>query len=161
MANFETAVDKTLVSEGGSKFTDDPDDGGGATKYGISQRSFPDEDIRNLTEARAKEIYKEHYWDKVRGDDITSQIIAEAIFDTAVNMGVRTGSKLAQRCLKIEPDDGRIGPQSLGVINVADETMFLATFALKKIERYARICTRDASQKKYLLGWINRTLKGA
>lgn len=56
-------------------------------KYGISQRSYPNVDIRNLTEQQAKAIYKRDYWDKVKADDINSQVIAENIFDTAVNMG--------------------------------------------------------------------------
>ncbi len=58
MSDFDTAVTKTLIHEGGSRVTDDPDDRGGLTRYGISQRSYPDLDIRNLTEDQAKEVYK-------------------------------------------------------------------------------------------------------
>jgi len=158
MADFNQAISKTLVHEGGSKFTDDANDHGGATKYGISQRSYPDVDIKNLTEGQAKDIYQRDYWNRVRGDDIHSQIIAENIFDTCVNMGVKSGSKLAQLSMGIEPADGIIGSQSLRVINSADEKLFSAKFALEKMQRYADICTADSSQKKYLLGWLNRTL---
>ena len=158
MADFNTAIIKTLVHEGGDTFTNDTTDRGGATKYGISEKAYPDLDIRNLTEDEAKAIYKQNYWDRVRGDDIQSQMIAETIFDVCVNMGVVGGSKLAQKTLKIEPADGIIGPQSLAVINAADEDLFVAKFALAKIQRYTEICRADESQKKYLLGWLNRTL---
>jgi len=158
MANFDLAIDKTLAHEGGSTLTNDANDRGGATKYGISQKSYPDVDIPGLTETQAKEIYQRDYWDRVRADDIHSQTIAENIFDTCVNMGVRSGSRLAQSALNIDPADGIIGSQSLQIINAADEKLFSAKFALAKMQRYADICTADSSQKKYLLGWLNRTL---
>ena len=160
MGNFDKAIVKTLAKEGGSRFTDDPVDRGGATKYGISQRSYPHLDIRNLTEQQAREIYKRDYWDRVRGDEITSGTIAENIFDTCVNMGVRTGSRLAQLALDIEPADGIIGSQSLAVINQTDEELFISNYTIAKIARYAHICNKDRSQSKFLLGWLNRALGG-
>ena len=161
MADFNKAIVTTLAREGGSKFTDDTNDRGGATKYGISQRSYPNIDIRNLSERDARTIYKRDYWDRLRGDEITSQVIAEQLFDTCVNIGVKTGSRLAQSVLGIQPADGVIGSASLASINKADPMMFVASFTLAKIARYAYICNRDKSQSKYLLGWINRTLGGA
>ena len=158
MADFSLAIKKTLQHEGGDTFTNDTLDHGGATKFGISQKAYPDVDIRNLTERQAKEIYRHDYWDKVKGNDIHAQIIAETIFDVSVNMGVQVGSKLAQQTLMINPADGIIGPQSLAVINSANEDLFIAKFALAKIQRYTEIVAADSSQKKYLLGWLNRTL---
>lgn len=161
MASFEQAIVKTLAHEGGAKFTDDPNDGGGATKYGISKRAYPHLDIRNLSEFQAREIYKRDYWDRVRGDDITSQLIAENVFDTCVNMGVRTGSRLAQIALGIVPADGIIGSESLARINSTDEKAFLAAYTIAKVARYTHICNRDRTQQRFLLGWINRALGGA
>jgi lysozyme family protein len=161
MAKFEEAILKTLANEGGAKYTEDPADRGGATKYGISQRAYPQLDIRNLTEAQARDIYKRDYWDRVRGDDIVSQAIAENIFDTCVNMGVRTGSRLAQLALGLKPADGVIGSQTLAKINATDETLFLAAYTIAKVARYAHLCNRDRNQQRYLLGWINRALGGA
>lgn len=158
MADFNPAISKTLQHEGGDKFTDDTLDHGGATKFGISQKAYPKLDIRNLSEDQAKDIYRRDYWNRVKGDDIQSQLVAETIFDVCVNMGVSGGSKLAQKTLAIEPADGIIGPQSLAVINAADEDLFIAKFALAKIQRYTEICQADSSQKKFLLGWLNRTL---
>lgn len=161
MANFNDAIGKTLAREGGSRFTDVASDKGGATKFGISQAAYPNVDIRNLTEQQARDIYKRDYWDRVRGDDINSQIVAENIFDTAVNMGVRTTSRFVQTLLDILPADGIIGSGSLSVINQQDEKQFLANFTLVKIGYYAQLCNKDTTQTKFLLGWINRALGSA
>jgi len=158
MANFIDAIVKTLAKEGGAKFTDVPNDKGGATKFGISQAAYPTLDIRNLTEQQARDIYKRDYWDRVRGDDITSQLIAENIFDTAVNMGVRTTSRLVQNMLEIDPADGVIGSASLGVINQQSEKDFMLKFTIIKIGYYASICNKNREQSKFLLGWVNRAL---
>jgi lysozyme family protein len=161
MANFNDAIVKTLAKEGGAKFTDIANDKGGATKYGISQTAYPHLDIRNLTEQQAREIYKRDYWDRIGGDAIKSQAIAENIFDTAVNMGSRTTSRLVQVTLDITPADGVIGSASIAVINKQQEEIFIAHFTLAKIARYAKICMADKTQSKFLLGWINRALGGA
>ena len=58
--NFETIIKKVLKHEGG--YVNDPTDRGGETNFGISKRAFPEEDIKGLTEDRAKYIYFEKYW---------------------------------------------------------------------------------------------------
>ncbi|MBB5210116.1 glycoside hydrolase family 108 protein [Microbulbifer hydrolyticus] len=158
MANFLEAVEKTIIREGGSKYTNDKDDPGGETKFGISKRAFPDLDIKNLTKPQAEDTYKTYYWDKIFGDQIQSQIIAENYFDTAVNMGAVTATKLVQVSLELEVD-GIIGPNTLAALNNCDESLFLSKFTISKISRYASICNNDRVMSKYLLGWINRTLE--
>ena len=59
--NFDIAFSRLIDSEGG--LTDNPKDPGGLTKFGISQRSYPDIDIRNLTLDQAKAIYLRDFWD--------------------------------------------------------------------------------------------------
>ncbi len=163
MANFELAVSKILEREGGSTYTNDPEDPGGETKFGISKAAHPKEDIANLTEDRAKEIYRANYWDPIRGDDVERQDIAEVIFDTAVNMGVYTAIRMTQKAAGTYPD-GIMGVKTLGVLNTEFEfenpKFFFNAFFVAKVKYYASICNRKPSQKKYLLGWINRALKG-
>lgn len=160
MATFELAVIKTLIHEGGATLVNDPKDKGGLTRFGISQRSYPDVDIYTLSEAQAKEIYKQDYWDRVKGDRIENQAIAEVIFDTSVNMGPRTTSRLVQMALGMTMVDGIIGNQTLEALRQVDMALFIAQFALSKIARYVNICKRNRSQRRFLLGWVNRTLGG-
>ena len=74
MADFERAVEKTLKLEGG--FVNDPDDPGGATKYGITEATARAHgytgDMRELPLDVAREIYKKSYWDIARLDEFTS-----------------------------------------------------------------------------------------
>lgn len=156
--SFENAIRIIFAREGGATVTNDSSDRGGLTKYGISQRSYPDIDIENLTEPQAKAIYKRDYWDRLKLDDVIHVDIAAAIFDTAVNMGPGTAAKLAQSLAGV-PADGKIGPISLAAINRSEPMIFLPLFVLARIERRADICTKDPSQKKFLLGWINRDLE--
>lgn len=166
MADFNAAIVKTLLKEGGSKYTETVGDNGGATKYGISQRSYPNLDIKNLTERHARDIYKRDYWDRVNGDAIQDQVVAEKLFDCAVNMGVKTTIKLAQHALNenmIEQlaEDGIAGAKTIAHLNKCKNTIFFASFVLICIARYAAICNKDRTQSKFLLGWINRALGGA
>jgi lysozyme family protein len=62
MPGFERALAFTLRWEGG--LSQDPDDPGGTTKYGISARAHPEVDVRNLTLEDAKEIYRKEYWER-------------------------------------------------------------------------------------------------
>ena len=156
MADFSKAIEKTLANEGG--YINDNADRGGETNFGISKKSYPDIDIKNLTENEAKTIYKQDYWDKLKADRIESQNVASALFDTAVNMGVRTASKMIQSCVDTQ-SDGFIGAKSLKAINATNEELLLLRFKLAKIARYAYITEKRPANKKYLLGWINRTLK--
>lgn len=57
------------------------------TKYGIAANTYPNEDIKNLTLARAKELYKRDYWDKAKIDTLPDAIRFD-VFDAAVNSGV-------------------------------------------------------------------------
>jgi len=98
MADFEEAFWLTLALEGG--YSNMPSDPGGETKFGICKREYPNEDIKNLTVARAKFLYKRDYWDKVYGDYITGQKVANELFDTAVNQGPGTSTECAQLALK-------------------------------------------------------------
>jgi len=155
MADFKNIIDKVLINEGG--YVNDPSDNGGETKFGISKRAYPNVDIKNLTTDQAKDIYKKDYWDKVKGDEISRDSVAYELFDTAVNMGARTASKLAQMVCGAHPD-GIIGNQTLEKLNGVGEELFIANFKLVKIARYAHLAKSRPANRKFLLGWINRAL---
>lgn len=83
---FDEVIPLILKSEGGSKITRDPDDPGGTTKYGISQRAFPHLNIEDLQEEDAKRIYKTSYWDAIGCDDLPPSLRYMAM-DCAVLQG--------------------------------------------------------------------------
>jgi lysozyme family protein len=105
---FDEAFDLLIDHEGG--YVNHPSDPGGETKYGISKRAYPNEDIAGLTLERAKLIYKRDYWDKVEADNLPAEIRFD-VFDVAVNSGVRTAVRMLQRAAFAEAD-GVIGPRT-------------------------------------------------
>lgn len=90
--SFERAFEIVIGAEGG--LVDDPADPGGLTKYGISQRTYPKLDIRNLTLEQAREIYQRDYWEAAGCDLITNPVLAILVFDAAVNMSVERAQRL-------------------------------------------------------------------
>lgn len=168
MADFNPAFENMIRNEGGYTLHQVKGDRGGQTYAGIARnyhQSWPgwkyidagDLDSPWLPKHVAT-FYKKKFWDKVQGDHVASQRIANTLFDFSVNAGYRVAAKLAQSILGLKTD-GLIGPKSLAALNKTDPENFKVRYALAKVSRYAEIVNRDPSQKKFLLGWINRTLK--
>jgi lysozyme family protein len=81
---FEDCVNHVLRWEGG--YSNDPNDPGGETNFGISKRAYPNLDIKHLTRDQAKQIYFTDYWQAVGADKMPDGLNLLA-FDTAVNCG--------------------------------------------------------------------------
>jgi lysozyme family protein len=170
MANFEKAFSENIKSEGGYKLHKVSGDTGGLTYAGITKKWYPDWKGWNIIDkyeeddypaeltSLVREFYKINYWDKIKGDSIKSDNVAEIIYDFATNAGIQTAVKIVQLVLEVEPD-GIIGNVTLSKLNSVNETNFVLLYVLARIKRYAEICRNDKSQKKFLLGWINRSLQ--
>lgn len=158
MANFDKAVDIVLAHEGG--YVNHPADPGGETKYGISKRSYPNEDIKNLTIARAKEIYFADFWKPYKYDQITSDSVATKIFDTAVNTGAKRAFRFAQQAAntlgKNLVVDGIFGNGTLAAINSLSSDAFLSAYRTIQADYYKSIVAANPSKGVFLRGWLTR-----
>lgn len=112
---FDEAFDRLFAAEGG--YVNDPNDPGGETRYGISKRSYPGVDIKNLTIDGAKAIYRADYWAEL---DIFPDVLRFQLFDFAVNSGVETAIRHLQKALHVA-DDGHWGPVSIAALAAAGE----------------------------------------
>lgn len=122
--NFDQSFERLIGHEGG--LVDHPDDPGGQTKFGISQRSYPGEDIRNMSLERAKAIYLRDYWGPA-GCDALPEAAKFQAFDMAVNSGITTTAKTIQRAVGAVPD-GVLGPATLLAIQSMPAPRFVARF---------------------------------
>lgn len=147
---FETAFNKLMEFEGGGKTHTIPGDTGGTTKWGVSQRAFPKLDIPSLTKEKAMEIYKENYWTPCKCEMLNCSL-QYIMFDTAVNMGVKTSITILQQTMGISTD-GKFGPNTM----VASFNCTKEKYALYRMFRYANIVDNNPSQVKFLEGWMNR-----
>lgn len=111
--DFDTAFEMLIGHEGG--YTPGKGDPGGETKYGISHRAYPNLNIRDLTLAQAKEIYRNDYWERLKADTLPESVRFD-VFDTAVNSGAGTAARLLQRAVGTA-EDGHIGSLTLRAVN--------------------------------------------
>lgn len=150
---FETGGDKT----GG--YTNDPNDSGGETKWGISKRAHPELNIKALTFNEALRIYQTNYWNKAY-DEILSDKIAFKLYDMGVLIGIRKAGMYLQKAIKdlglhIRVD-GNIGPITIAAINILDEDLLYNKFIIILEAYFKRIALFRPKNRKYLRGWLNR-----
>ena len=142
--------------EGG--YANDPDDPGGETKFGISKRAYPDEDIKNMSEGRAMQIYYEDYYRNVKADQMPERI-AWQVFDFGVNAGVARSARMVQRLVGAYPD-GKIGPTTIALINRhKGEFPLHILFMSARIRHYLDLTEKNIRNMKYLRGWLLRALE--
>jgi lysozyme family protein len=155
---FEHIINVILSNEGG--YSDNPNDKGGVTKFGISSRSYPDVDIANLTKVEAKNIYKRDFWNRYLYKNINNLEVATKFFDLAVNMGHSWACILVQRALRASGknvvEDGNFGPKTLDAINNVDITDLLAALKSEAAGYYRTLAAVDEQDKVFLKGWLNR-----
>ena len=138
MAKFELSIMHTLEMEGG--WSDHPDDSGKVTYRGITRKNFPnwvgwtkldkwinangtpktgkiftETEIPGL-EKDCKDFYKQNFWIPIKGDEIINQEVANDLFDTSVNMGIKQAVILTQRTLGIA-ETGKMDKLTLDTLN--------------------------------------------
>jgi len=153
--NWPQSYKLVRQSEGGND--DDPDDHGGRTSRGITNREYlawrherglTPQDVFSMSEEECETIYHDEYWEPYC--DMLPIGTDYLFFDMSVNAGPHQAAILLQRALGVVAD-GRIGPITRGAIRDADPVNLIARFSDKKAEFY-----RSLHQPKYLKGWLNR-----
>lgn len=175
---FLKFIKKTLNFEMGNSscgYANDPVDRGGETVAGVTRKYFPHlsiwkkfDELPTLKEKKAYkpteeewneiyEVYYKNFYVPVKGDYIDNIDVAFTIFDWAVGSGVVTAVKQVQKVLGVTVD-GKIGPQTVGAINVQPRVWQRLRDA--RIDFYNRIVARDPSQSRFIKGWTRRANEG-
>ena len=155
LVEFDDIIEKVLEHEGG--YVDDPTDAGGETKYGISKRAYPDEDIKELTIERAKELYKRDYWDRYRTADLPDRL-RHIYVDMCINMGGGRAIKILQEACnsknanKIDVDGG-IGPATIKAASNVEPFRLRAY----RVMFYAELVMKKPEQERFWVGWFRRS----
>lgn len=162
--------------EGG--FVNDPDDPGGATKYGVTIHTMrrlgldldrdgdvDARDVRALTIDHAVDIYLRHYYKRPR-IDLLPQELQASVFDMYVNAG-SNAVKILQRLLgefgHPVAVDGAIGPKTAEAVRLAWNRFFVDAYGIARRNYYFALADRRPASRKYVRtrkggkgGWIKR-----
>ena len=155
-SNFEECMARLLHHEGG--YVDHPDDPGGETNLGVTRavyeqyagRQVMDGEMEGLTHDDVYPIYKENYWDRVRGDDLPSGV-DWAVFDWGVNSGTSRAAKALQRVVGVEQDGG-IGPMTLQAVASVESAGIIDQLHYMREGFYRSLSTFDTFGR----GWLRR-----
>lgn len=147
-ANFDACMAEVFKYEGG--YVNDPHDPGGETNMGISKRSYPKENIRGMTRARAAQIYRRDFWDKLRCDELPDGLDLVA-FDAAVNSGPSRGAKWLQQALGVAAD-GKVGMATIG----AAKNTYAPAAVMRAIGFRRAFLKTLPTWERYKNGWNKR-----
>jgi lysozyme family protein len=125
-SDFDEALKRVLAHEGG--YTNDPDDPGGPTNFGITIGDYracvnpraTAADVRSMPVETAKKIYRENYWNALRCDELPAGV-DYAVFDYGVNSGIGRAAKI----LRVELGAG-LNPVPASGTAITDEVIAAA-----------------------------------
>tara|TARA_R110000850_G_scaffold105711_1_gene216796 strand:- start:119 stop:730 length:612 start_codon:yes stop_codon:yes gene_type:complete len=179
MQTVQDIAKSIVVREGG--FVNDPDDPGGATKFGVTihtlRRLGMDlnkdgkvdlRDVKKVTQEQAIDVFIKYYFD---GPSISGlpQALQPSVFDMYVNAG-SNAVKILQRLLGQMGFqvvvDGVLGPQSFAAAVAAYEkapTQMVDAYGIARRNYYFNLADRRPPSRKYARtnsgkkgGWIRR-----
>jgi lysozyme family protein len=158
-----------LKSEGG--FTNDPDDAGGPTNFGITAADYGSflklgrkataDEVRQMPESDAVAIYKSRYISDPNFAAIADDKLKMLLVDSGVLYGTARAAIWLQTALKVKAD-GKVSPVTLAALPAITDAE--AAQAIRKSvlgQRFAAtadIVANKPSQLKFLKGWVNRAV---
>ncbi|MCB2094941.1 MAG: peptidoglycan-binding protein [Rhodobacteraceae bacterium] len=179
MQSVSEIASAIIAREGG--YANDPDDPGGATKYGVTLHTLRRlgldltgdgrigvADVRKLTRPQAVEIFIEHYWRRPRIAELPD-MLQPPVFDMYVNAGANA-VKVLQRLL-VEmghalADDGIIGARTIGAARAAADAapdLIADAYGIARRNYYYALADARPASRKYARrrdggkgGWITR-----
>ncbi|MGM0472404.1 MAG: glycoside hydrolase family 108 protein [Bacillota bacterium] len=163
---FKKIIKKVIDYEGG--YSNDKDDRGGKTKFGITERLARTYNyqgkMKNLTLNQACEIYYQEFWIKNLYGWFEDEDIIFEVLEQAVNLGADRANRHLQEgynlLVKDKAEikvDGIIGSQTINAINNLEyKNELLKILNLLQGQKYIDIIKNNSSQKKFIRGWLKR-----
>lgn len=174
--SFEESFAKVVGLEG--RYAEHPDDSGGATTYGITERAARAYGytglMRDMPLAVAHEIYRARYWDRLHLDEVVNiagSRVADEVFDTAVNQGATAAGTYLQRSLNAlnlkgtayadVQVDGDIGPMTIAALRAfvrrrgaQGTTVLLRALNALQGAFYIELAERRERDESFVYGWL-------
>ena len=154
----EKLISDIIEREGGEKQTNDPQDRGGRTEFGISEKSNPEawkDGVVTRTEAEA--IYRQRYIEGPGFDQLPERL-KQVMVDFGVTSGPRIATRTLQFILGIE-QDGLMGSETRQAISGWDESSLVNLVVLERLRLIRRIVAKRPNQQKWYRGWVLRAVE--
>ena len=160
-AAFLDALPFILQWEGG--YVNHPNDPGGATNKGVTQKVYDAwrqrqgqaaRDVRQLEESELHALYESGYWAPPKCPNLATPLDLVQ-FDTAVNMGVGRAVKFMQKAVGTEPD-GAWGPGTQACVDGCDLGATLVSYCQVREDYYRQLAVNNPKLQVFLKGWMNR-----
>ena len=137
----------------------------GSTAASVNSKLKNNDQLNQLVE----EFYRSEFWNKIQADLLPTQLIADELFESSINLGVPAASEILQRSInllnrnsKLYPDilvDGIIGTQTLAALNKSiaanGEKLLFNLLNFYQAKRYIEIMEKDHTQEIFI-GWFSR-----
>lgn len=179
MQSISSIADSIIDREGG--YINDPDDPGGATKYGVTihtmrrlgldltgDNRIDSRDLQRLSRDEAKRIFIERYFDDAR-ISLLPKILQASVFDMNVNAGRHSVLILQRLLVRMGYSvavDGYIGPKTGAAAKAAAAAAadhIADAYGIERRNYYYALADRRPASRKYVRrrdgrkgGWILR-----
>ena|ERR1035437_3466421 len=169
MADFTKVVPFILHWEGG--YQNDKDDlSGSDTNKGITRAVWnsiygtgdqSNKDFMAMPQDKWNHVFKSLYWDKIYGDQLVSQNVANLLVDFVWASGTHFPVLNVQDILihafgEHIAEDGSFGPGTLKAINEVDQNVLYKDIIAKRFWYIDQIILAHPTQIKWKNGWTNR-----
>jgi lysozyme family protein len=171
----DTIIGEVLQREGG--YSNNPDDSGGPTRWGVTQREARlngyHGDMRDFPQEMAIKIYRDKYWDKLHLDDIwlIDRGVAGKVFDIGVNLGLYQAARFLQRGLNVLNQkgtvygdlvvDGLIGPATINALRryikyraKVGGVIMVKLLNVLQGAYYVELAERREKDETFVFGWL-------
>lgn len=170
--SVESLLDDVLCREGG--YVNHPADRGGPTNFGITQAALARyrrhpvtaDDVLTLTEAEARNIYRNDYFSAPQLHRIEDPYVACLAFDCSVNHGPVRVVRWLQEIVGV-PADGVLGDMTERAVNAYEPVRLYQRLLARRVVFYGEIISQDSQlrvarlrgcrlQAEFALGWLRR-----
>ena len=161
---FKEMLPHILKYEGG--YVNHPDDRGGATNFGVTQKTYdeyrtknnkPYQDVLHIKQEEINLIYFD-YWRAASCDKIEKShpYTAGAVFDCSINSGPKQAIRILQKVLKASPVDGIVGNITLDRLHSKSDIILIQEYNDARQDFFIDLVINRPNQIVFLKGWLRR-----
>jgi hypothetical protein len=138
-SSYDQCLERVLAHEGG--YTNDPRDPGGPTNFGITIYDYRKyvkpgataADVKRMSLAEAKRIYRSKYWDALGCDDLPAGV-DYTVFDYGVNSGIGRAGKVVRRVLGVSDADWRVNADIVAALKKAEPSKVIVAINDERLQ---------------------------